>query len=266
MTAGLMETARRGEDIVLTAAGAWTIQAAGALDEQLRKLAAAGAKKVLIVLADLTALDTAGAWLIARTERELRRGRDRRRHRRRQARPPGAAGPHHGGRPAAAAGAGAALQSDRHRGRPGRGGFRCGPPGAQPAQLLRRHHLRRGAGAPAPQPNSHHLAGESRRSSTASTRCRSSACCSFLVGVVHGLSGRRPAAPVRRRDLHRQPGRHLRPARDGHPADRDRHRRPLGQRLHRADRHDAGQRGGRRACARSGSTRSRCWCCRACSR
>ncbi len=72
MTAGLMETARRGEDIVLTAAGAWTIQAAGALDEQLGKLAAAGAKKVLIVLADLTALDTAGAWLIARTERELK--------------------------------------------------------------------------------------------------------------------------------------------------------------------------------------------------
>jgi phospholipid/cholesterol/gamma-HCH transport system permease protein len=72
MTAGLMETARRGEDIVLTAAGAWTIQAARALDEQLQKLAAAGAKRVLIVLADLTALDTAGAWLIARTERELR--------------------------------------------------------------------------------------------------------------------------------------------------------------------------------------------------
>jgi phospholipid/cholesterol/gamma-HCH transport system permease protein len=72
MTAGLMETERRGEDIVLTAAGAWTIQAVRALDEQLRPLATAGAKKVLIVLADLTALDTAGAWLIARTERELK--------------------------------------------------------------------------------------------------------------------------------------------------------------------------------------------------
>src|SRR6185312_1224685 len=72
MTAGLMETARRGEDIVLTAAGAWTIQAARALDEGLRALQAAGAKKVLIVLTDLTALDTVGAWLIARTERELR--------------------------------------------------------------------------------------------------------------------------------------------------------------------------------------------------
>ena len=72
MTAGLMETARRGEDIVLTAGGAWTIQAARTLDEGLRGLKAAGAKKVLIVLADLTALDTAGAWLIARTERELR--------------------------------------------------------------------------------------------------------------------------------------------------------------------------------------------------
>jgi phospholipid/cholesterol/gamma-HCH transport system permease protein len=72
MTAGLMETARRGEDIVLTAAGDWTIQAAGTLDEQLRKLTAAGGKRVLIVLADLTALDTAGALLIARTERELK--------------------------------------------------------------------------------------------------------------------------------------------------------------------------------------------------
>jgi len=72
MTAGLLETARRGEDIVLTAGGAWTIQAARALDAELRKVAAAGAKRVLIVLADLTALDTAGAWLIARTERELK--------------------------------------------------------------------------------------------------------------------------------------------------------------------------------------------------
>ena len=72
MTAGLMETARRGEDIVLTAAGAWTIQAARPLDEQLRRVTMAQAKKVLIVLADLTALDTAGAWLIARTERELK--------------------------------------------------------------------------------------------------------------------------------------------------------------------------------------------------
>ena len=72
MTAGFLETARRGEDIVLTAGGAWTIAAAHALDGSLRALSAAGAKRVLIVLTDLTALDTAGAWLIARTERELR--------------------------------------------------------------------------------------------------------------------------------------------------------------------------------------------------
>ena len=72
MASGLLETARRGEDIVLTAGGAWTIQAVRALDEQLRRVVGAKAKKVLIVLADLTALDTAGAWLIARTERELK--------------------------------------------------------------------------------------------------------------------------------------------------------------------------------------------------
>ena len=60
MTAGLMETARRGEDIVLTAAGAWTIQAARALDEGLGALKAAGAKKVLIVLEGRSASDAIG--------------------------------------------------------------------------------------------------------------------------------------------------------------------------------------------------------------
>ena len=75
---------------------------------------------------------------------------------------------------------------------------------------------------------------------------------SFLIGVVHRLSGRRPAAPLRRRDLHRQSGRHLGPARARRAADRDHRRRPLGQRLHRPDRHDAGERGDRRACAPSG--------------
>ena len=44
---------------------------------------------------------------------------------------------------------------------------------------------------------------------------------------------------------------------------RDHRRRPLRQRLHRADRHDDGQRGDRRDDDRSGSIRSKPWCCRA---
>ena len=82
---------------------------------------------------------------------------------------------------------------------------------------------------------------------------------SFLVGVVLAYQGADQLRAIRRRDLHRQPGRHLRPARDGHPADRDRGRRPLGLRLHRADRHHAGERGGRCAAHASASTRWRCW-------
>jgi len=71
MAAGSLEITRRGEDIVLTAAGAWTIASGRALDAELKRLSVAGARKVLFILADVTALDTAGAWLIARTQREL---------------------------------------------------------------------------------------------------------------------------------------------------------------------------------------------------
>ena len=61
----------------------------------------------------------------------------------------------------------------------------------------------------------------------------------------HGLSGRRPAAPLRRGDLHGRPAGHLGAARDRHSADRGGGRRPLRQRLHGRDRNDEGQRGGR---------------------
>jgi phospholipid/cholesterol/gamma-HCH transport system permease protein len=65
------ETERVREDVVLRANGAWTLPATMELDTALRQLAVADAKQVLFILKDVTALDTAGAWLIARTQREL---------------------------------------------------------------------------------------------------------------------------------------------------------------------------------------------------
>jgi phospholipid/cholesterol/gamma-HCH transport system permease protein len=65
------ETERVREDIVLRASGAWTLPATLELDTALRRLAVADAKQVLFILKDVTALDTAGAWLIARTQRQL---------------------------------------------------------------------------------------------------------------------------------------------------------------------------------------------------
>jgi phospholipid/cholesterol/gamma-HCH transport system permease protein len=65
------ETERVREDIVLRASGDWTLPASAELDAALRRLAVSDAKQVLFILKDLTALDTAGAWLIARTQRQL---------------------------------------------------------------------------------------------------------------------------------------------------------------------------------------------------
>lgn len=71
MGTGRLEISRRDEDVLLTATGAWTIGSGRELDAELRKLSAADARKVVFILADLTALDTVGAWLIARTQRQL---------------------------------------------------------------------------------------------------------------------------------------------------------------------------------------------------
>ena len=71
MGTGRLEISRRDEDVLLTATGAWTIGAGRELDAELRKLSAAGAKKVMFILSGLTSLDTVGAWLIARTQRQL---------------------------------------------------------------------------------------------------------------------------------------------------------------------------------------------------
>jgi phospholipid/cholesterol/gamma-HCH transport system permease protein len=66
--AGVETTAEDGR-IVVTAYGDWTIRKAGALDARLMAVSAAGAGSVHFDLSGVTAMDTAGAWLIFRTAR-----------------------------------------------------------------------------------------------------------------------------------------------------------------------------------------------------
>lgn len=67
---GWVKSAERDGGLVLTAGGVWTIDAAAALDRALRLLAADGATHVDIDAAQITDLDTAGAWLLYRTRRD----------------------------------------------------------------------------------------------------------------------------------------------------------------------------------------------------
>ena len=71
MKTGWIEETRDGDRLVLAAGGAWTIDAAGALDVALRRLSADGLSAASIDLGGLEALDTAGAWLLVRTGRAL---------------------------------------------------------------------------------------------------------------------------------------------------------------------------------------------------
>ncbi|MEX0696040.1 MAG: ABC transporter permease, partial [Dongiaceae bacterium] len=71
MKPGRFEETRDGDRLVLAAVGAWTIDAAKPLDAALRRLSADGLGAARIDLGGLEALDTAGAWLLARTGRIL---------------------------------------------------------------------------------------------------------------------------------------------------------------------------------------------------
>jgi phospholipid/cholesterol/gamma-HCH transport system permease protein len=57
--------------LVLRAAGDWLVTEAAGLDRRLRTLNVPAGRPVVIDAADIERLDTAGAWLLLRTEREL---------------------------------------------------------------------------------------------------------------------------------------------------------------------------------------------------
>ena len=70
VAATLVESDEPGA-LVLAAAGEWLVATAAELDRRLRAVKVPGGKRVTIDLAGIDRLDTTGAWLLLRTERDL---------------------------------------------------------------------------------------------------------------------------------------------------------------------------------------------------
>ena len=70
VAATLVESDEPGA-LVLAAAGEWLVATAAELDPRLRAVKVPGGKRVTIDLAGIDRLDTTGAWLLLRTERDL---------------------------------------------------------------------------------------------------------------------------------------------------------------------------------------------------
>src|SRR5438477_6023477 len=66
-----LESGFREGAFVLRAGGAWRVQSAAELDRKLDALDPGTARSALIDLAEVESLDSAGAWLLLRTERTL---------------------------------------------------------------------------------------------------------------------------------------------------------------------------------------------------
>lgn len=66
-----LELERQGDKLIARARGEWTVRHAAAIEEMLSERLA-GSTSVTLALDDLAALDTAGAWLIYRTARDLK--------------------------------------------------------------------------------------------------------------------------------------------------------------------------------------------------
>lgn len=66
-----LKTAVEGGTLTVFAGGAWTVNAAGRLNEMAIGLRTDGVSAARLDLSDLTALDTAGAWILRRTVKTL---------------------------------------------------------------------------------------------------------------------------------------------------------------------------------------------------
>ncbi len=67
-----LAAAEDGESLVLAARGSWLVTAAAMLDRTLSTLELPRDRRVIVDLAGIDRLDTAGAWLLLRAEQELR--------------------------------------------------------------------------------------------------------------------------------------------------------------------------------------------------
>src|ERR1700747_1005790 len=57
--------------VIIAAAGEWLVATAGELDQRPRGVRAPSGKRIILDLAGVDQLDTAGAWLLLRTEHDL---------------------------------------------------------------------------------------------------------------------------------------------------------------------------------------------------
>ena len=73
MAAAELTVSTEGDCLVLAPTGSWIGEAAAQLDRRLRRIEPKGRRRARLELGRLEALDTAGAWLIRRTEADLAR-------------------------------------------------------------------------------------------------------------------------------------------------------------------------------------------------
>jgi phospholipid/cholesterol/gamma-HCH transport system permease protein len=66
-----VRTSRDGAGLVLAAGGRWQLAASGALDAELNRLDLSSVRRARFDLSGIETLDTAGAWLLYRTQRRL---------------------------------------------------------------------------------------------------------------------------------------------------------------------------------------------------
>ncbi len=69
---GWVRTEREGERLLLSAGGSWVISTLSDLDRRLRALAPGSVRRARIDMGAIDDLDTAGAWVLFRTQRRLR--------------------------------------------------------------------------------------------------------------------------------------------------------------------------------------------------
>jgi phospholipid/cholesterol/gamma-HCH transport system permease protein len=71
---GWIRTAQEDDRLVIAAGGSWVLATAAELDRRLRTVTTGAASRIVIDLAEIVALDTAGAWLVLRTQQSLATG------------------------------------------------------------------------------------------------------------------------------------------------------------------------------------------------
>jgi phospholipid/cholesterol/gamma-HCH transport system permease protein len=71
VVAGWVRTSNEDDQFVVAAGGSWVVSTAGELDRRLHDIAPGGARSIVFDLSEVATLDTVGAWLLLRRQRQL---------------------------------------------------------------------------------------------------------------------------------------------------------------------------------------------------